>query len=39
MGAAASKEVAERYAWPRVFGRLFSVYREVCTGYRRASPG
>jgi len=29
LGAAASSQVAERYAWPRVFERLFSIYREI----------
>jgi alpha-1,6-mannosyltransferase len=28
-GAAAAITVAERYAWPEVFARLFSIYREV----------
>ncbi len=39
LGAAASKLVAERYSWPRVFSRLFSIYREVGSRYRRASTG
>lgn len=38
LGAAASKLVAERYAWRQVFEQLFSIYREVCASYRRASP-
>lgn len=33
MGAAAAKKVAARYSWPDVFGRLFCIYREVCTKY------
>ncbi len=36
LGAAASKLVAERYSWPRVFSRLFSIYREVIASYRRS---
>ena len=38
-GAAAAREVAERHAWPRVFHRLFSIYREVCARYRRNATG
>jgi alpha-1,6-mannosyltransferase len=36
-GRTAAANVATRYAWPRVFDRLFSVYRDVITSYRRAS--
>lgn len=36
LGKTASALVAERYAWPRVFERLFSIYREVGAGYRKA---
>ena len=39
LGAEASKLVTERYAWDRVFERLFSVYHEVGSRYRRASTG
>ncbi len=35
LGQSAAHEAAERHAWPRVFERLFSVYREVCANYRR----
>ncbi|MGI8437509.1 MAG: glycosyltransferase, partial [Chthoniobacterales bacterium] len=35
LGASAAKEAAERHAWPRVFERLFCIYREVCSNYRR----
>lgn len=38
LGATAAVAVAEHDAWPSVFGRLFSVYREVRAGYRRARP-
>lgn len=34
LGLAASKQVAERYAWPRVFAQLFSIYAEVIASYR-----
>ncbi len=36
LGSIAAANVAEKFAWPRVFERLFSVYREVITSYRRA---
>jgi alpha-1,6-mannosyltransferase len=39
LGAEASKLVTERYAWGWVFERLFSVYHEVLSRYRRASTG
>ncbi|MGI9086267.1 MAG: glycosyltransferase [Chthoniobacterales bacterium] len=35
-GAEAAILVAARFDWRRVFENLFSVYREVVTGYRRA---
>jgi len=37
MGAGAAEAAAERYAWPRVFERLFSIYREVCAAYKGLS--
>jgi alpha-1,6-mannosyltransferase len=37
MGRAAAKAAAERYAWPRVFERLFCIYREVCADYKALS--
>ena len=39
LGEAAARTAAERHAWPRVFDRLFCIYREVCAGYRRGAPG
>ena len=33
MGSSAATLVAERYGWPRVFERLFGIYREVCANY------
>ncbi len=33
MGAAASLRARERYAWPRVFEQLFSIYRSVVSDY------
>ena len=39
IGVSASQHVAERYAWPRVFDHLFSIYREVARGYRRGGIG
>jgi alpha-1,6-mannosyltransferase len=37
IGEAAAREAAERHAWPRVFDRLFNIYREVCAGYRKGA--
>lgn len=34
LGAAAARVAAELYAWPRVFERLFCIYREVCAHYK-----
>ncbi|MDQ2918380.1 MAG: glycosyltransferase [Verrucomicrobiota bacterium] len=36
LGEIAAARVAEKYSWPRVFERLFSVYQEVVASYRRA---
>jgi alpha-1,6-mannosyltransferase len=33
LGAVAAGVAAERHAWPRVFERLFCIYREVCANY------
>ena len=35
LGKEASERVVEKHAWPRVFERLFCIYREVCTNYKR----
>ncbi len=35
IGRRSSAIVAERYNWPRVFDRLFGIYREVITGFDR----
>jgi len=37
LGEVAAKGAAE-YAWPRVFERLFCIYREVCAKYPQARP-
>lgn len=37
VGSSAAAQVAARYAWPRVFARLFCVYQEVCARYRKAT--
>ena len=39
LGEKASSAVAEQYAWPRVFERLFRIYREVCGDYRKSTGG
>ena len=36
LGAAASVQARETYGWPRVFERLFSVYRRVVSDYKGA---
>jgi alpha-1,6-mannosyltransferase len=35
LGHAAAARAAAEYAWPRVFERLFCIYREVCANYRQ----
>lgn len=35
LGALAAGVAAEQYAWPRIFERLFCIYREVCAHYRQ----
>jgi len=35
LGARASRLAEERLSWPRVFERLFYIYREVCFNYRK----
>ena len=37
LGHAAAARAAGEYAWPRVFERLFCIYREVCANYRASS--
>jgi len=34
LGKGASERVAQLHAWPRVFERLFCIYREVCANYK-----
>ena len=36
LSKSAAVEAAESHAWPRVFERLFWIYREVCANYERA---
>ena len=36
LSEAASIRAAQAHAWPRVFERLFCIYREVCANYKRA---
>ncbi|MGH7938938.1 MAG: glycosyltransferase, partial [Chthoniobacterales bacterium] len=35
LGEIVSQRAREHYAWPRVFERLFCIYREACGNYRR----
>ena len=34
LGQRASEKAAQLHAWPRVFERLFCIYREVCANYK-----
>ncbi|HLW36496.1 MAG TPA: glycosyltransferase [Chthoniobacterales bacterium] len=34
IGLQAAEQAARLYAWPKVFERLFCIYREVCASYR-----
>lgn len=34
LGKDAAERVAQLHAWPRVFERLFCIYREVCANYK-----
>ena len=34
LGKQAADRVAQLHAWPRVFERLFCIYREVCANYK-----
>ena len=34
LGKEAAKRAAQLHAWPRVFERLFCIYREVCANYK-----
>src|SRR5216110_183233 len=34
LGKEAAERAAQLYAWPRVFERLFCIYREVCANYK-----
>lgn len=38
LGRAAAKKAAADFSWPRVFERLFCIYREVCANYTRSGP-
>lgn len=37
LGRVAAERAAAEYAWPRVFERLFCIYREVCANYKALS--
>ncbi len=34
LGKEAAERVAQLHAWPRVFERLFCIYREICANYK-----
>jgi len=37
LGAAATERAAKLHAWPKVFERLFCIYREVCANYKETA--
>jgi alpha-1,6-mannosyltransferase len=37
LGQVAAASAAREYAWPRVFERLFCIYRDVCADYKASS--
>jgi alpha-1,6-mannosyltransferase len=39
LGTEAAKRAAQLHAWPRVFERLFCIYREVCANYKGNPTG
>jgi alpha-1,6-mannosyltransferase len=39
LGSGASQMAGELHAWPRVFERLFCIYREVCASYKGNGQG
>ena len=39
LGQAAAQRAAQLHAWPRVFERLFCIYREVCANYKGKPTG
>jgi alpha-1,6-mannosyltransferase len=38
MGKQAAEQAARLHAWPKVFERLFCIYREVCAHYKEHPP-
>ena len=38
LGLQASEQAARLHAWPKVFERLFCIYREVCANYKEHPP-
>ena len=38
LGKEAAERAAQIHAWPRVFERLFCIYREVCANYKGNPP-
>lgn len=38
LGRKAAEVAAKRHAWPRIFDRLFCIYREVCANYKANTP-
>jgi len=39
LGGTAAQLAGQLHAWPRVFERLFCIYREVCSSYKGHGPG
>jgi alpha-1,6-mannosyltransferase len=38
LGKQAAEQAARLHAWPKVFERLFCIYREVCAHYKEHPP-
>jgi len=39
LGQEAAERAAQSHAWPRIFERLFCIYREVCANYKGSPAG
>jgi alpha-1,6-mannosyltransferase len=39
LGGVAARRAGQLHAWPRVFERLFCIYHEVCSNYRKNGHG
>jgi hypothetical protein len=39
LGKEAAERAAQSHAWPRIFERLFCIYRELCANYKGRPTG